>query len=99
MTPHALPSVRVRGEVRSAQGAHAATVMPSRSRGHAFQPAAARVTAPGGHPWHATARKEGSMLIEHVLYQAQVKATGAALVTTSFTLVRSELDRVWKTSA
>lgn len=26
-------------------------------------------------PYHATARKEGALLIEHVLYQAQVKAT------------------------
>src|SRR5438093_1167995 len=36
----------------------------------------ARTSAPCGHPCHATARKECSMLIEHVLYRAQAQATG-----------------------
>src|SRR5918999_4877348 len=76
MTPHALPSVRARGEARGAQEEHAPTVMPSPPRGHAIPRASVRVIAPCGHPGHAMARKEGAMLIEHVLYQAQVKATG-----------------------
>ena len=39
---------------------------------HAVQCASTRATAPC---CHSASRKEGAMLIEHVLYRAQVKAT------------------------
>src|SRR5215510_1298586 len=37
---------------------------------------AVSATVPWGHPCHGTARKESAMLLEQVLYQAQVTATG-----------------------
>src|SRR5262245_7207424 len=65
-----------RRAARSAQGTHAGTARAVRWRMEAIPRLAVSATVPWGHPCPGTARKESAMLLEQVLYQAQVTATG-----------------------
>src|SRR5262249_36860453 len=68
--------VCTRRAAQSAQGRHAVTARAVRWRMETIPRPAVSATVSWGHPCHGTARKESAMLLEQVLYQAQVTATG-----------------------